>query len=178
MALEYESVKEKIKETVLSVYNKFSNISQGNFYTFEELLNRTTYAVIKDFNNFSSIQTFAHGCASNIMKDFNKNISSIKKKGGLGKGDENFDGIIVLKKEDPEKKLIEKDIIELIIKKIEQLEPEKLKYIFWLYFYYDLSEKEVSKKTGINLNTIKSDIRKIRIELKRWVGDFDIFIED
>ena len=158
----------------------------GNFHTAQDLFQETFYRIFKNRNSFNhdlKFSAWAYRIATNLCIDefrkkaremevslednrLNQEPSFSPEHRGNNKTPSNCS---------PEKRLIKKDLEERVKDLVKSL-PEKLKSVFILSEYQELSCREIAKILGIPIGTVKSRLHhsfKQLVELikKRGVAD-------
>lgn len=138
----------------------------GNFHTAQDLFQETFYRIFKNrksFNTDLKFSTWAYSIATNLYIDelrkrarelevsLEDNKAHQEPSFSSGhKGTNNIHSI-----SSPEGKLVKKDLEEKIEELVKSL-PERLKTVFILSEYQELSCREIAKILGIPVGTVKS----------------------
>lgn len=68
------------------------------------------------------------------------------------------------------KRLEQKNVNELLSRAVNELEDEDRRIIIMHYFYY-LTAPQIAEKTGINVNTVKTKIRRSREKIRQYLKE-------
>lgn len=119
------------------------------------------YEKLHTFNGASAIQTWLFRIAVNHCKDYLKSWQYRKVKvTGY------FSTFFVSKEDTPETSIIKKSNNEEIFDSVWSL-PVKYREIIYLYYFQELSQKQISEICGLNLNTVKSRLSRAKALLKK-----------
>jgi RNA polymerase sigma-70 factor (ECF subfamily) len=139
-----------------------SNIIPANHPYFEDLLQEIMMKIYNNLHTFNPIHSFKawiYKITRNHCIDYIKD----KKKELYASGEIEFDKIY--ENNDPEKIMIQDDLVKKIDEYINSLSATD-REISYLRFYENIRYKDISKIMDINVNTVKSRIRTIKIKLK------------
>jgi len=149
----------------------------GNFHTAQDLFQETFYRIFKNRKSFNPdlrFSTWAYSIATNLYIDeFRRKARALEvslednrlhQELSFQSGDRRIDKIS--SNPSPEGKLIKKDSEEKIEELVKSL-PEKLKSVFILSEYQELSCREIAKILEIPIGTVKS---RLHHSFKQLVG--------
>ncbi len=159
----FEEIKSRLRSIVFSVFNKFPLLKKTGFYTPEEVLEEVARIVESKFQGRSKETTFAQKVAQNICNNLHADLYKSKKNGGLSDYE-------VLETEkngiSPEEIFLGDEVGRRISESIRKMSISR-QLIFRLRFIDELGYEEIANSTNMKLGTVKSHIRRIRIELAR-----------
>ncbi len=158
-----ELIKENNSEAKNAFYKKYFSKLKA-FFLYKRVHNKelredfTQETMIKFFEKVNTykydrnqVNTWLYTIAKNHL------IDHIRKKDREGFKEEIKNYKLKSFLPNPEQKLITKDITQIITLSVMKL-PEKQKKIMASYLFEDLSYKEISKKLGLSMGTIKANI--------------------
>lgn len=135
----------------------------------EDLLQEVFLKIYKNldqFNKNSSLKTWIFRITVNTCKDYLK--FRLRQKEKIKRFFNNHNSIPSFN-EDPESLMIEKDFSSQILTTIFSLS-QKYQEIIILFYYYDLSTKEISETLSINESTVRTRLARAREKLKKSLG--------
>lgn len=144
-----------------------------SWQTAEDLTQETFlkfYRASGKFRGESTVKTYLFRIAINVCKDY---LSSWKyQKIQLSNTLTTF----LKSKDNLEQIIVEKSEQQLLVEKIEQL-PLKYKDVLMLYYYAELPIAEVAETLGLPVNTVKTRLRRARVQLKLKIEEGEDFSE-
>lgn len=128
----------------------------------------TVYQKLHTYQGDSSLKSWIYSIAINKSKDYLRSWHSRNQK--LLNKIKNSGNLLVVSKETPEKETIKQDESDILFEKIMDL-PIKYREVIILYYYKELSLKEISNILGQRLPTIQTRLFRARKKLKDLLLD-------